>query len=504
MSNVNISQLPANTTPKLTDVIHDFPSGGADKSLLISVLTDYILAHGKPRTVLDFFDPTSALPVAPSNGDSYISAASANGWLINYIYVYHSNDASWQTIAPVTSLLVGIVATDSFYQWSGAAWTAFTIPSFESSTSNIKMDGAVSVGAASTVPRADHIHPSDTSRLAASRGNWKLFYSDGSGVFQELALSVANKYLMSNGVNAAPTLESITIPAGFSYWTAVPGSPAYASGTTIALTDTGGANSYKDLFVAGTILKWNKTVTFVDGDVTVASDIVTKVGHGFINGQKVRLTSTGTLPAGLSLYKDYYIVGVSGNNFSFSLTLGGAAVDITGAAGGGTHTITHRKVAFVISSALVTDTLTITVAGDTVVNGETGFYYNEIETVKEFRWAIQGNLYASTSVPIQPSWDVRKAIRILAVVPSVDVAPTGADILIDIHKDGTTIYTNQANRPTISATTLGGTVYSVIDVYEAGAGTKLAPFVDQIGSTIAGGASGYITVYYTEINTFYR
>lgn len=50
--------------------------------------------------------------------------------------------------------------------------TAMSNVSFnwETSTSNIKMNGTVSVGALSTVARADHIHPSDTSR-AAKNGN---------------------------------------------------------------------------------------------------------------------------------------------------------------------------------------------------------------------------------------------------------------------------------------------------------------------------------------------
>lgn len=40
---------------------------------------------------------------------------------------------------------------------------------FETSSSNIKMDGTASVGSLSTVARADHIHPSDTSRVPTSR-----------------------------------------------------------------------------------------------------------------------------------------------------------------------------------------------------------------------------------------------------------------------------------------------------------------------------------------------
>ena len=45
--------------------------------------------------------------------------------------------------------------------------TAFNV-NFETSTANIKMDGAVSVGALSTVARADHIHPTDTSRASTA------------------------------------------------------------------------------------------------------------------------------------------------------------------------------------------------------------------------------------------------------------------------------------------------------------------------------------------------
>lgn len=38
--------------------------------------------------------------------------------------------------------------------------------SYETNTSNIKMNGTVSVGTASTLPRADHVHPTDTTRAA--------------------------------------------------------------------------------------------------------------------------------------------------------------------------------------------------------------------------------------------------------------------------------------------------------------------------------------------------
>jgi len=75
----------------------------------------------------------------------------------------------------------------------------------------------------------------------------------------------------------------------------------------------------------------------------------------FYNGARVRLTSTGTLPAGLALATDYYIrdytpdvtngvlngSGVSGT-FKLAATLGGVAIDITDT-GTGTHTITQAE-----------------------------------------------------------------------------------------------------------------------------------------------------------------
>ena len=80
--------------------------------------------------------------------------------------------------------------------------------------------------------------------------------------------------------------------------------------------------------------------TFVDANVTTGTDNIAITGHGFSSGQQVTLTSTGTLPAGLSTNTIYYVLRQDTDNIKLSATLGGAAVDITAAAGGGTHTVT--------------------------------------------------------------------------------------------------------------------------------------------------------------------
>ena len=84
--------------------------------------------------------------------------------------------------------------------------------------------------------------------------------------------------------------------------------------------------------------------TFVDGDVSVADDEITETAHGFVTGEgPVRLTSGGTLPAGLALATDYWIIRVDDDTLKFALSRGnaiaGTDVDITAAAGGGTHRI---------------------------------------------------------------------------------------------------------------------------------------------------------------------
>ena len=51
-------------------------------------------------------------------------------------------------------------------------------------------------------------------KINASRGNWKDFYSDGSGVFTELALGASGTVLQSNGASSAPSFATPTAGGG--------------------------------------------------------------------------------------------------------------------------------------------------------------------------------------------------------------------------------------------------------------------------------------------------
>lgn len=98
--------------------------------------------------------------------------------------------------------------------------------------------------------------------------------------------------------------------------------------------------------------------TFVDGDVTTGTDQITQTAHGFRTGDHCQLTTSGTLPAGLALATDYYVIVVDANEIQLALTLAdayaGTQVDITGAVGGGTHNIVIQYQDFSSDNATAT------------------------------------------------------------------------------------------------------------------------------------------------------
>jgi hypothetical protein len=79
----------------------------------------------------------------------------------------------------------------------------------------------------------------------------------------------------------------------------------------------------------------NYTFTAATTDV-----ITTSATHGLVNDDIVVLTTTGTLPAGLALSTNYYVLTTPAvNTLTLSATADGSAIDITGT-GSGVHTLT--------------------------------------------------------------------------------------------------------------------------------------------------------------------
>jgi hypothetical protein len=78
-----------------------------------------------------------------------------------------------------------------------------------------------------------------------------------------------------------------------------------------------------------------------------------------------------------------------------------------------------------------------------------------------------------------------RAVTITNVRASVGTAPTTQSIIVDVNKNGTTIFTTQGNRPTIAAGA-NTDATSTPDVTAFAAGDYMTVDVDQVGTGTVG------------------
>jgi hypothetical protein len=124
----------------------------------------------------------------------------------------------------------------------------------------------------------------------------------------------------------------------------------------------------------------------------------------------------------------------------------------------------------------------------------TGWHLTPAAPVDQVAYSVSGTLVAGAG-GFRLYNDSGFARTITTVRASVGTAPTGASILVDVHKNGTTIFTTQGDRPTIAVST--NTDTATPNVTSWANGDYLTVDVDQIGSTIAG-ADLTVTVNYTQ------
>lgn len=100
-------------------------------------------------------------------------------------------------------------------------------------------------------------------------------------------------------------------------------------------------------------------------------------------------------------------------------------------------------------------------------------------------YSYTGNLAVSSGT-FRLYNDMGSNWTVSGVRASVGVAPAGASIIIDVNKNGTSLFTTQANRPTIvAASNTSGNVTNM-DVTTVAPGDYLTIDIDQIGSATAG------------------
>lgn len=116
-------------------------------------------------------------------------------------------------------------------------------------------------------------------------------------------------------------------------------------------------------------------------------------------------------------------------------------------------------------------------AGDTGPTGPAG-----ADGTTDISFSISGTLAVSTGA-MRYYFDGNYTIT--NVLASVSTAPTGASVIFDVNKNGTTIFSTQGNRPTIAASGFTD-LSSTPDVTTLASGDYITVDIDQIGSSVAG------------------
>jgi len=98
-------------------------------------------------------------------------------------------------------------------------------------------------------------------------------------------------------------------------------------------------------------------------------------------------------------------------------------------------------------------------------------------------FAVTGTL--TTGTDKAPTLLAPCTLTITKVKLVVKTAPTGAAIIVDVNKNGITIFTTQGNRPQITAGQYTGDS-GTPDVTSLAEGDKLTIDIDQVGSGTAG------------------
>lgn len=145
----------------------------------------------------------------------------------------------------------------------------------------------------------------------------------GGGVQPTYYKSLVNMSAFTSAATTAPCVAVLVDLVGFYRKTSVTTTSAEATTNTLGFGDTFTADAGTDI-------------------ITMTS--TTNRPSNILRGTRVRLTTTTTLPAGLALATDYYVIKVTDSTFqlatSYANAIAWTAIDITDA-GTGTHTMSR-------------------------------------------------------------------------------------------------------------------------------------------------------------------
>lgn len=156
---------------------------------------------------------------------------------------------------------------------------------------------------------------------------------------QTLATWTSWQILRSGGSGALPSYSTATYPA-----------TAWTSGNVLTSDGTNWISSTPSTWLS-LLASWtfNTTATNDTFTANAGTDVITSTSaHNLQDGDKVILTTTGTLPAGLSTGTGYFVRDKTSTTFKLSASPYDTAIDITDA-GTGTHTWTNLQWTITVS-----------------------------------------------------------------------------------------------------------------------------------------------------------
>jgi len=173
------------------------------------------------------------------------------------------------------------------------------------------------------------------ARGAGSPPADSIFNTGTNLTFQPVSDTTSNAGCIQHGGNVSPDYKTLlAMSAGSAAATTAP--------STLMLVDLVGFYRVTSVTTTTSQAMTNTLASFSTFTADASTDICTHTNINLFPYTRCQLTSTGTLPAGLSLATDYYVIKVTDTTIKFATSyanaVAGTQVDITGT-GSGVHTI---------------------------------------------------------------------------------------------------------------------------------------------------------------------
>lgn len=389
------------------------------------------------------------------------------------------------------------------WKYDGTSWNILTIdPITNLSDSTPLANGTASAGTGGLASRYDHVHPSSGGTgtvtsvdmtvptglsvsgnpittsgtfavtlssgyaipTTASQTNWDTAYTDRlkwDGGSTGLVAATGRTSLGATTVGA--NLFTATNPSAITF-------PRINADNTIAFLSAPSLNA--------ALMGYTSTAT-AGGSTTLTNSSTQYQIFTGTSAQTIVLPVTSTLTTGWI----FHIV----NNSTGTLTINSSGGNLVSTVVPGT-TVMATCIGTTLTTAAdweagYTDFSTITGTGSAVLSNSPTFTGSVLGIEDIIPYSKTGTLTVSAgTIRYRFPW----AATILGVTAAVNTAPTGSSLICDVNKNGTTIFTTQANRPTIAASGTATTTEPTPDVTAMATGDYLTVDIDQIGSSVAG------------------